>query len=149
MLVENHIFDEVLVNFLIVGHTHTSIDQYFSILTRRIREASWIGSPLTFLWLIQHAHNIGFRPSVVREIAFIYDVTSALSPFINNDVKYYQKPHCFRFRRLGTSGVCFMQYRDFSDLVVPGRDAPITEEWRPRLPDNDNVLETGSLDNEE
>ena len=43
MLVELKVFDEILVNFLIVGHTHTSIDQYFSVLSsRKIFESSFI-----------------------------------------------------------------------------------------------------------
>ena len=149
MLVENHKFDEILVNFLIVGHTHTSIDQYFSVISRKIREASWIGSPLSLLWLLQHAHAAGHRPAVVREIPFIYDVVTALAPYINNDIKYYQKPHCFRFRRLSKSGICYMQYRDFSDMVLNGQDVPISEEWRPRLPENELLTDANSLDNDE
>jgi hypothetical protein len=149
MLVENHKFDEILVNFLIVGHTHTSIDQYFSILSRKIREATWIGSPLSLFWLLQHAHSVGHRPAVVREIPFIYDVTTALAPYINNDIKYYQKPHCFRFRRLPKSGICYMQYRDFSDMLLSGQDIPLSEEWRPKLPLIDSIVDHNSLEDEE
>ena len=35
-LVENGYFDVLEVNFLIVGHTHSSIDQYFSVLSKAI-----------------------------------------------------------------------------------------------------------------
>jgi hypothetical protein len=148
MLVELNFFNEILVNFLIVGHTHTSIDQYFSVLSRKIREASWIGSPLTFAWLIQHAHSTEFRPSVVRELTFIYDVVGALSPYINNDVHYYQKPHCLRFLRLSHSGICIMQYKDFSDMITSDFQT-ITEEWKPKLPPNDLITGSNSLYTEE
>ena len=35
------------VFFLIVGHTHESIDQYFSVLAREISKTNFIGSPLS------------------------------------------------------------------------------------------------------
>jgi len=37
MLVERGVFDEIDVNFLPVGHTHEDIDQFFSVLTRKLR----------------------------------------------------------------------------------------------------------------
>lgn len=39
-------FDEIFVNFLIVGHTHTTIDQYFSVITNKICSKKFVGSPL-------------------------------------------------------------------------------------------------------
>ena len=47
MLVDQGIFDTVDIFFLIVGHTHASIDQYFSVLARQIQECEFIGSPLS------------------------------------------------------------------------------------------------------
>ena len=40
---ETGLLDEIYVNFLIVGHTHISIDQYFSVLSRVINRAEFIG----------------------------------------------------------------------------------------------------------
>jgi hypothetical protein len=40
LLVEMGYFTNVTMGFLIVGHTHASIDQYFSCLRRRIRRAN-------------------------------------------------------------------------------------------------------------
>ena len=42
LLVETGLLDEIYVNFLIVGHTHISIDQYFSVLSRAINRAEFI-----------------------------------------------------------------------------------------------------------
>ena len=51
LLVEAGYFSNITVGFLIVGHTHASIDQYFSCLRRKIRNASFIGSPIALQYL--------------------------------------------------------------------------------------------------
>ncbi len=38
-LIETGILKEIEVNFLIVGHTHCSVDQYFSVLSRAVKES--------------------------------------------------------------------------------------------------------------
>lgn len=40
MLIEMEQFNEIYVNFLIVGHTHASIDQFFSVLKKASIEES-------------------------------------------------------------------------------------------------------------
>jgi hypothetical protein len=47
MLVNQDIFDVVDFFLLIVGHTHASIDQYFSVLAMQIYHCDFIGSPKT------------------------------------------------------------------------------------------------------
>ena len=92
LLVESFIFDRIEVNFLIVGHTHASIDQYFSVLSAAIHSTSFIGSPLSLYQLLEEAHSaksIDSRPAVVRQISVYYDVAKALKPFINNKLKVY------------------------------------------------------------
>jgi hypothetical protein len=119
-LVENGYFDVLEVNFLIVGHTHSSIDQYFSVLSKAISSAEWIGSPLSLQALCSQAHKptrggndeiIERRPSVNRQIEVYYDVVSALKPYINDQIKFFQVPHHFLFRRV--CGKCIMQYKLF------------------------------------
>ena len=34
LLIESHMIDEIYMSFLIVGHTHTILDQYFSVLAK-------------------------------------------------------------------------------------------------------------------
>lgn len=46
MFVQEKVFKKVELFFLIVGHTHASIDQYFSVLSRLILKTNFIGSPL-------------------------------------------------------------------------------------------------------
>lgn len=120
-LVELGYFDVMEMNFLIVGHTHSSIDQYFSVLSKAITNAEWIGSPLSLQALCNQAHKptrgeqdeiIERRPSVNRQIEVYYDVVSALKPYINDKIKFFQVPHSFLFKKV--CGKCIMQYKLFS-----------------------------------
>ena len=45
-LVELGYFDAIDMNLLIVKHTHSSIDQYFSVLSKAIKSAEFIDSPI-------------------------------------------------------------------------------------------------------
>ena len=44
LLVEEGHFKQICVNFLIVGHTHSSIDQFFSVLSRKIKAQNFVGT---------------------------------------------------------------------------------------------------------
>jgi hypothetical protein len=92
LLIESFVFDRIEVNFLIVGHTHSSIDQYFSVLSARIHSTFFIGSPLALMNLLKQAHSskkIECRPTVCRQISVYYDVVQALKPFINKSIKVF------------------------------------------------------------
>ena len=54
-LVEKRYFDSVEINFLLAGHTHSKIDQFFSILSKAIAAAQFIGTPLALEWLLKQA----------------------------------------------------------------------------------------------
>jgi hypothetical protein len=41
--VQSGVFDELQMSFLIVGHTHCPLDQYFSVLSKAIDDALFIG----------------------------------------------------------------------------------------------------------
>lgn len=85
LLVEEREFDEIQMNYLIVGHTHSSIDQFFSTLSKAIFNADFIGSPLALCSLFQQA--VGNRISIMRQISVFYDFPSAITPFLNKDIK--------------------------------------------------------------
>jgi hypothetical protein len=114
LLVENNLFDEIVVNFLIVGHTHASIDQFFSVLVRAIERTKFICSPLGIEAVIWNAFSeaCGREVLVVKQISVHYNYTEALHPLVNLSIKYYGVPHNFRFQRV--CGRCIMQYRLFS-----------------------------------
>ena len=129
LLIECYIFDEIEVCFLIVGHTHASIDQYFSVISKAIKKAYFIGSPLALLELIRRAHMASWEQDpIVREIVVYYDIKKALGPYINKKIKYYQVPHCFLFKpSFGRRAT--MQYKMFSGNL----------HWLPQAP---NIIDS-------
>ena len=137
---EENIFDKVEIYFLIVGHTHASIDQYFSILSNQINRSDFIGSPLALEHLFSTIDNDvnpsgsswkrsqGNRkqkslPLGVHKLTVIFDIKTALLNLTNPSIKYYSIPHCFLFQKFG--GVAIMQYSIFS-----------SGEWLPKFPED-------------
>lgn len=98
-LVEEDLFDVVEVFFLIVGHTHASIDQYFSVLAKRIKDRSFIGSPLALQALLartEEDQNLSGlpsnrkrkmterpRPLCVTKMVALFDLKKTLGSMIN------------------------------------------------------------------
>ena len=132
LLVQEGIFKKIEVYFLIVGHTHASIDQFFSILARRISHAYFIGSPLSLRALLLQADfnsNLSGsnkekrieKPLLVKNISVVYDMKKALEPLINKKIMYYPIPHKFVFEMFHS--VCTMQYSIFSthSVLLPRR----------------------------
>jgi hypothetical protein len=83
LLVQEKYFKKVEVFFLIVGHTHASIDQYFSVLAREILKTNFIGSPISlesllgregvaagnlsgFVWAENETTSVKVKPLGVR-----------------------------------------------------------------------------------
>ena len=125
LLVQDRHFRVVEVFFLIVGHTHASIDQYFSILSKLIWSSEFVGSPLALEALLKKeglVKNLSgkswekgaerAKPLIVRKLSVVYDMKTALNPLINKTIKYYPIPHRFRFELY--HNVCAMQYSLFS-----------------------------------
>ena len=142
-LVELGYFDAIDVKFLIVGLTHSSIDQYFSVLSKAIiKSAEFIGSPISLQALCSQAHKDRARPSVNRQLDVRYNIVDALKPYINKKIKFFQVPHCFSFRRRGNK--CIMFYKLFSSH----------DKWLPVEPDlstkiSNNKASTSVIDNTE
>lgn len=126
LLVQEDHFKKLEVFFLIVGHTHASIDQYFSILARDIYKSKFIGSPLALEALLaRESCKLGLsgsssevsgvkkqRPLLVRKLCVIFDMKTELLKHINKDIKYHPVPHQFLFEKW--HGVTTMQYKIFS-----------------------------------
>ena len=106
LLVERGHMDEIHVNFLIVGHTHTSIDQYFSVITKQLY-GKFVGSPLS----LQYLFNVCQSPLVNKMINLHYDYRAWLAPIIN-DLHFYGLPHVFVFKRRLNRAVC--QHKPYS-----------------------------------
>lgn len=89
LLVQQFMYESIEINFLLVGHTHAFIDQYFSVLSNAISKAKFIGSPLSLMHLLETAHSLesSKRPLVVRKLNVYYDVATFLKPYTNDKIK--------------------------------------------------------------
>ena len=122
LLVELAIFDEISIGFLIVGHTHAPIDQKFSAIKARIRNAKFIASPYS-LWrlLDAKAGQVGDHrsrkkeskyviPAAQYKVTVVHDYKAALEPYFEKLVKQYQVPYNFRIKCIG--GIAVVQVID-------------------------------------
>lgn len=137
LLVEMGYFKSITVGFLIIGHTHASIDQYFSCLRGIIRRANFIASPLA----LQHLFSLDaintspkkkkYRPPLDQiQLHYLHDYVSFFEPYRNKDIRGYGVPYQFRFTSVLGKAVC--QYKQFSD----------SSEWLPKPP----VMQNSSLE---
>ena len=106
LLIERGHLDEVSVNFLIVGHTHTSIDQYSSVITKKLH-GKFVGSQMA----LQHLFNECQSPLINKMIHVHYDYRTWLAPVIN-ELHFYGLPHVFVFKRRLNRAVC--QHKPYS-----------------------------------
>jgi hypothetical protein len=93
LLVERHDFDTIKVNFLIVGHTHCIVDQYFSTLSQKIRACEFIGTPMALkhLFDIKNDEKSVYKPPLInRQLDVFYDLWTPFEPYINKKIKFYQ-----------------------------------------------------------
>jgi hypothetical protein len=130
LLVEMKILQRIELYFLIVGHTHTPLDQYFSVLSRRIKSVRFVGSPASMRDLLKHAHSdLTKQPVVSKLLPVLYNVKEAWAPYIA-PIKYYQTPHCFLFEFNPVLQKGTMPYKLFSDFVWQPSPPPSTEQNR-------------------
>jgi len=113
------IFETININFLVVGHTHDSLDQTFSVISKALGKiyqlnsfhiadinmhsiagkCDFIGSPLAVREIYQTAHREEcHRPKFIEQLHFLYDWKAYFKNVVNKDIHYYQLPHRFRVR---------------------------------------------------
>lgn len=142
LLVECGYFDEVYLSFLVVGHTHCSIDQNFSVIAKKIFRSRYILSPLAMRELMNQSNAIlRTRAKLEREavlkgqnkskvdnycdaniflnccddhiiVEVVPDYKSLFKPFLPKGIKFHQVPHRYKISRFCTKARC--QYMLFS-----------------------------------
>lgn len=127
-LVEKGVFEKVKLSYLIVGHTHEDIDQYFSCISRYIKKTlKTILTVAEFVKALSSAFTTpGCIPKCIEEVSHCYDTSTllnALDPYLarfNLNECTGDKVHYFVFRR-NTSGKATAQYklRRYSDALYP------------------------------
>lgn len=108
-------FDSIQVNYLIVGHTHGPIDQYFSVLTNKLWGTAFVGSPMALQCLFMECEN----PQVNRQIWVHRDWKGWLEKILNHSLKFISLPHVVLFTRELTLSI--LQHKAFStkDQFLP------------------------------
>ena len=101
-------FDTIQINYLIVGHTHGPIDQYFSVLSKRLWRTSFVGSPMALQCLFGECE----KPQVNRQLWVHRDWKSWLEPIINKTLKFISIPHVVLFTR--ELSLSILQHKAFS-----------------------------------
>lgn len=93
LLVELGLFKRINVSFLIVGHTHCLIDQWFSTITKIIKRQRFIGTPLAMenlLYQYQGKKSTFKNPEKQQHVHAVYNIRAMLEPYINENIKWFQ-----------------------------------------------------------
>ncbi|XP_030848478.1 uncharacterized protein LOC115927151 [Strongylocentrotus purpuratus] len=110
LLVELNIFKKIKVGFLMVGHTHEDVDQFFSRISTHLKKHSITTFP-KLLQAIPASFNTHTMTTAQR-ILHIFDVRDWLLPH-QHSMAYHSKPHIFKFT-LDQAGKATLQTKDWS-----------------------------------
>ena len=112
-LVSKGVFAEAYIGFLMVGHTHEDIDQFFSIISAHLRKLETICPDFQSLEteiansFLQSKKNKSQLPNIRRLCAVeIFDYDRYYLPHINAMLAHHSIPHQFRFQKIGTVVLC-------------------------------------------
>jgi hypothetical protein len=129
-MVEDCYFDEIELFFLIVGHTHNILDQWFGVLSRAIRGASFIGSYLAMHELYKIAHQddeADLRPQDVHQLELYHDWRRFYNVVRNDEIHHIGIPHRFKITLDQQLKVAKMQYM----VMSPPHGFRHLEKWQP------------------
>ena len=121
LLVERNIFEKVQFNFLVVGHTHEDIDQWFSTFSKKISHKDvWTPNKMLY-YLSKMSDRAEINPKVVF-VSSRHDFKGWLKDCIDPELAYYGRgiaPHEFLFCRL--NGKVQMKYKPWaqSETYLP------------------------------
>jgi hypothetical protein len=146
-LVEECYFEKIEVFYLIVGHTHNILDQWFSQLGKAVRAADFIGSVLALHALYKLAHDDDEkdkRPSDCYQLTTYRDYRKYYNPVRNDTIRNYPLPHRTKFELDKHFGTSYYQYM----FQSPQYGATYLEKWQPVRPlirqntmnENGNIL---------
>ena len=134
-LVESGVFKTVNVGFLMKGHTHDDIDQFFSVISKHLRKATTICPDIaTFVAELKKAFvNSLEKPDVQRILArdiFDYDQMYGGT----NDVAGMKDPHQFKMEKysyqlIGSNGIQFTA----SAVLTHYKQWSYTKQWLPEV----------------
>ncbi|KXJ07141.1 hypothetical protein AC249_AIPGENE5999 [Exaiptasia diaphana] len=109
-LVEIKMFKEVHISYLMVGHAHEDVDQFFSRISVKLRNKDVMTLP--------ELHNTiatSYKPTPEScDIDVMFDISGWLKPHIIKPLKNHVFPHSFKYY-LGENGKAFLLYKNWAD----------------------------------
>ena len=115
-LVHRNIFAEVHAGFLMVGHTHEDIDQFFSTISSWLKKFDTICPDVpSFIQAIGNAFTNSEKmksqkPAVIQlNASMIHDYDIHYEPHINKELAHHSQPHQFRFKKF--DGIVLCHYK--------------------------------------
>ena len=109
-LVERKVFDKVYAGFLMVGHTHEDIDQFFSVIASWLKKFETICPDIESLKQAIKAAFLskGKDPPTVAHLHApeVYDYDSFYLPSLNPKLAHHSLPHQFRFQCFENAVLC-------------------------------------------
>lgn len=128
-LIQKKVFTKIKLSYLVVGHTHEDIDQYFSVISKHFKYK--ISSPVLSISQFRDTLQSCFTkelciPKCIERVQYTYDTSSlaaSMDPHIARfalDEKTGHNVHSFSFF-LNSSSEAVMQYKmkRYSDAVYP------------------------------
>ena len=145
-LVEECYFEKIEVFYLIVGHTHNILDQWFSQLGKAVQAADFIGSVLALHSLYKLAHDDDEkdkRPSECYQLTTYRDYRKYYNQVRNESIRNYNLPHGTKFELDKYFGVAYYQYM----FQSPKHGATYLEKWQPVRPliRQNSINENGNI----
>ncbi|XP_072028306.1 uncharacterized protein [Amphiura filiformis] len=110
MLVESNVFEEVIIHFLPVGHTHEDVDQMFSRISKALKEHTDIYTIEDMIPVIEGC----FTPRIkVLEARQQFNFKEWIGNYLAGRFRNHSKPLWFRFKR--REGIVRMHYKMWVD----------------------------------
>ena len=105
----------VEVCFLIVGHTHEDIDQYFKLLSDLIRDVLLL-TPNDFLGYLPRVARNGSKQPHVKYVDHLFDFKEWLGPRVDKHITGHQVPHNYLIQFDDDADTAIFQYKNMSPM---------------------------------
>ena len=133
-LIDEGYFRSIEIFFLFAGHTHSPLDQNFSVVGHAVNRASFIGSIIAMQELFKAAHDITNEKSKLTRITethyleFYHNNVQKYDPVIDTLIRNYGGPHRYLVEMNDSWGISDTRY------MWQSPETGFTNHWLPLRP---------------